>query len=164
MIDQESFEKLLPVACQWAKEQEEFVLAHGTPLSAQHLADARLAGVTDCEQIRVLIVDRIPLPESGELAEATQRTRIITEDTRCAGFGHAILIRAEAWGDRELLLHNFVHIAQCERCGGLEQWIRQYLVDRQTSAAFTVGSFEEEARRIAHEICASAKDDSGSKN
>ena len=118
------------------------------------MADARLAGVRDCERVRVLVVDRIPLPESGELADAARRTRIITEDTRCVGFGHAVMIRAEAWGDRELLLHNLVHVAQCERSGGLEQWIRQYLFDRQTCATFTVGSLEDEARRIAREICA----------
>ncbi|PYJ10407.1 MAG: hypothetical protein DMF06_06385 [Verrucomicrobia bacterium] len=72
MIDQETFEKLLPLAYQWAKEQEEFVLTHGIPLHAQHLADARLAGVGDCERVRVLIVRRIPLPKSGELAEAAR--------------------------------------------------------------------------------------------
>jgi hypothetical protein len=154
MIEQETFEQLLPLAYHWAKAQEEFVLIHGTPLGPQHMEDARLAGVRDCERVRVLVVDRIPLPESGELADAARRARIITGDTRCVGFGHAIIIRAEAWGDRELLLHNLVHVAQCERSGGLEQWIRQYLCDRQTSASFTVGSLEDEARGIAREICA----------
>jgi hypothetical protein len=154
VIDQEAFEQLLPLAYQWAKAQEEFVLAHGTPLSAQHIADARLAGVRDVRRVRVLVVDRIPLPEGDELADAVRRTHIITEDTRCVGVGHAVIIRAEAWGDRELLLHNFVHVAQCERSGGLEQWIRHYLIDRQTSASFTQGSLEEEARRVAREICA----------
>ena len=160
MIDQETFEQVLPLAYQWAKAQEEFVLAHGTPLSPQHMADARFAGVRDCERIRVLVVARIPLPESGELAEAARRTRIITEDTRCVGFGHAVMIRAEAWGDRELLLHNLVHVAQCERSGSLEQWIRQYLFDRQTCATFTVGSLEDEARRIAREICTELRSNS----
>ena len=154
MIDQETFESLLPLAYQWAKAQEEFVLTHGTPLSPHHMADARLAGVRDCERIRVLLVDRIPLPEGGELAEAARRTGIITGETRCVGFGHAIIIRAEAWGDRELLLHNLVHVAQCERSGGLEQWIRQYLEDRANCATFTLGSLEDEARRTAREICA----------
>jgi hypothetical protein len=153
VIDQETFDKLLPLAYEWAKAQEEFVLAHGIALSPQQVADARVAGVRDCERVRVLIVDRIPLPESGELAEAARRTHIITEDTRCVGFGHAIMIRAEAWGDRELLLHNLVHVAQCERSGGLEPWIRIYLLDRQTSASFTLGALEEEARRRAREIC-----------
>ena len=154
MIDQETFENLLPLAYQWAKTQEEFVLTHGIPLSPAQVDDARLAGVRDHERVRVLVVDRIPLPESGELAEAARRAHIITEDTRCVGLGHAILIRAEAWGDRELLVHNLVHIAQCERSGGLEQWVQQYLLDRQTSASFTLGALEEEARRRAREICA----------
>ncbi|HWL94596.1 MAG TPA: hypothetical protein VNT79_13820 [Phycisphaerae bacterium] len=154
MIDQETFENLLPVAYQWAKAQEEFVLAHGTPLRPQQMADARRAGVRDCERVRILVVDRIPLPESGDLAEAARRTHIIAGDTRCVGFGHAIMVRAEAWGDRELLVHNLVHVAQCERSGGLEQWIRHYLMDRQASASFTVGVLEEEARRVAREICA----------
>ena len=125
MIDQGTFDQLLPLAYQWAKAQEEYVLAHGAPLSPQHTADARLAGVKDCERVRVLVVDRIPLPEDPELAEAARRIQILTEDTRCVGVGHAIIIRAEAWGDRELLLHNLVHIAQCERSGGLEPWVRQ---------------------------------------
>jgi hypothetical protein len=154
VFDQETFDNLLPLAYQWAKAQEEFVLAHGIPLSPHQVDDARLAGIRDCERIRVLVVDRIPLPESGDLADAARRAHIITEDTRCVGLGHAILIRAEAWGDRELLLHNLVHVAQCERSGGLEQWIRHYLVDRQTSASFTLGALEEEARRVAREICA----------
>ena len=154
MSDQETFENILTLAYEWAKTQEEYVLRHGIPLSPQHLADARRAGVRDCERIRVLIVDRIPLPETGALAEAARRTHIISADTRCVGFGHALMIRAEAWGDRELLVHNLVHVAQCERSGSLEQWIRDYLIDRKTSAAFTLGTLEEEARRIAREICA----------
>lgn len=154
MNNQETFELLVALAYQWAKAQEEFVLAHGIPLGPQALADARRAGVRDCDRIRVLVVDRIPLPETGDLAEAAHRTRIVTPDTRCVGVGHAIMIRGEAWGDRELLVHNLVHIAQCERSGGLEQWVQQYLFDRKTSAAFTVGTLEEEARRMAREICA----------
>ena len=153
MIDQETFEDLLPLAYQWARNQEEFVLAHGMALQTQQLSDARLAGVRDCERIRVLVVDRIPLPEDARLVEATRRVRVLTEDTRCTGFGHAIIIRADAWGDRELLLHNLVHIAQCERSGGLEPWIREYLSNRITCPDFTVGTLEEEARRIAREIC-----------
>jgi hypothetical protein len=156
VIDQETFEQLLPVAYQWARLQEEFVLTHGNPLSSQHIADARLAGVQDCARVRVLVVDRMPLPEDPTLAAASRRIGIITEDTRCMGFGHALIIRVDAWNDRELILHNFVHIAQCERSGGLEEWCRQYLSDRMSCPKFTIGSLEEEARRIAREICTTA--------
>jgi hypothetical protein len=154
MIDQDTFERLLPLAYQWAKATEEFALACGAPLSPRHMADARLAGVQDCSKIRVLVVDRIPMPENRELAAAARRTGIITDDTRCVGFGHAVIIRADAWGDRELLLHNLVHIAQCERSGGLERWVRQYIGNRCDCADFTIGSLEQEARRLAREICA----------
>jgi hypothetical protein len=153
MTDEQTFEHLLFLAYQWCKATEEFVLAHGVPLSARQLGDARLAGVKDCGRIRVLVVDRIPLPDNPDLAAATRRAQIITEDTPCVGFGHALVIRADAWSDRELLVHNMVHIAQCERSGGLEPWVYRYLGNRQSCAQFSIGSLEEEARTTAREIC-----------
>jgi hypothetical protein len=155
VIDQETFQSLLPLAYQWAKAQEEFVLASGAPLTSRQIEDARRAGIQDCSRVRVLVVDRIPLPDDPELANAARRTGIVTHDTRCIGFGHAVIVRADSWGDRELLLHNLVHIAQCERSGGLEKWVQLYLGNRTNCANFTIGSLEDEARRTAREICAS---------
>ena len=154
MIDRQKFEHLLPLAVKWAKAQEEFVLTHGSPLGARHLADARLAGVQNPARIRVLVVDRISLPDDLQLAEMSKRIGIINEDTRCMGFGYALIIRVDAWNDRELILHNLVHIAQCERSGGLKEWCQKYLGDRTSCAKFTIGSLEEEARRFARETCA----------
>lgn len=153
MIDRQTFEELLPLAYQWAKAQEEFVLERGVPLGPEHTTDALLAGVQDCTRVRVLVVDRIPLPENPELAEAARRIGILTEDTRCIGFGRALIIRVDAWGDREMVLHNLVHIAQCERSGSLEQWVREYLGDRANCPDFTIGAYEVEARRLACELC-----------
>lgn len=154
MIDRQKFEHLLPLAVKWAKAQEEFVLKHGNPLSARYMADAQLAGVQKPARVRVLAVDRISLPDHPQLAEASKRIGIITEDTRCMGFGYALIIRVDAWNDRELILHNLVHIAQCERSGGLAHWCREYLGDRMSCPKFTIGLLEEEARRFAREICA----------
>ena len=154
MIDQETFERLLPLAYQWAKAQEQFILARGAPLGTRHTADARQVGVQDCSRVKVLVVDRIPLPDNTELAEASRRTHIVTDASRGVTIGHGIMIRADCWGDRELILHQLVHVAQCERSGGLEPFVQEYLCDRHTCAKFTIGSLEDEARRIAHEICA----------
>ena len=153
MVNQETFEYLLPLAYQWAKSQEDYVIARGTSLGPRHLEDAARAGIHELSRVRVLVVDRIPLPENGELAEAARRIGIINEDTRCMGFGHALIIRADAWAERELILHNLIHIAQCERSGGLEQWVRQYLIDRANCPDFTIGALEREARSLAREIC-----------
>jgi hypothetical protein len=154
MIDQETFERLLPLAYQWAKAQEQFILARGAPLGPRHTADAHRVGVRDCSRVKVLVVDRIPLPDNKELAEATRHEHLITNACRGVTIGHGIIIRADCWGDRELMLHQLVHVAQCEGSGGLEPFLEEYLRDRRTCTNFTIGSLEDQARRIAHEICA----------
>ena len=154
MIDQEKFERLAPLACQWAKSQEAYILKHGAPLAPHQLADAGRAGVQDPTRVRVLVVDRIPLPDDHELADAARRAQIITEASRGVAIGYGIIIRADSWQNRELLLHQLVHVAQCERCGSLESYVGEYLSDRRNSPDFSVGSFEDEARGLAREICA----------
>jgi len=153
MIDRNVFEQLSPSAMAWAKAQEKFILECGMPLSERATADAIRVGVKDPSRVRVLVVDRIPLPEDKELAEASRRIDLITESSRAIAIGYGIVVRADRWGDRELLVHQLVHVAQSERCGGLEPYVQQYLHDRHTCAEFTVGAFEEEARRVAREIC-----------
>lgn len=154
MIDQEKFERLAPLAYQWAKQQEAYILQHGARLGAHQVADAVRAGVQNPERVRVLVVDRIPLPDDKELAEAARRAQIITEASRGVAIGYGIIIRADSWQNRELLLHQLVHVAQCERYGSLEAYVGEYLSDRVSSPDFSAGSLEEEARGLAREICA----------
>jgi len=153
VVDQETFDRLLPRACEWAKAQEQFILDRGMPLDSRYTADAHRVGVRDNSRIRVLVVDRIPLPEDEELAAAARHTQIMTGSCRGVALGHGIIIRADAWGDRELILHQLVHVAQCERSGGLESFVQCYLSDRHQCEEFSVGLLEEEARRIARDIC-----------
>ena len=157
MIDQEKFERFTPLACQWAKKQEAYILKHGVPLASHQLADALRAGVQDPARVRVLVVDRIPLPDDEELAEAARRAQIITDASRGVAIGHGIMIRGDSWQNRELLLHQLVHVAQCERSGGLESFVGEYLSDRRRSPDFSVGSLEDEARGLAREICAAER-------
>jgi hypothetical protein len=154
LIDQETFDDLLPLACQWARVQEDSILSCGVPLDQWQVADAKRVGVRDWSRVRVLVVDRIPMPENDALAKAAQDANIINSGCRGVAIGHGIIIRADRWGDRELLLHQLVHVAQCERSGGLTPFVQEYLSDRRNCPKFTVGAFEEEARRIAREICA----------
>jgi hypothetical protein len=157
MIDQKDFERLAPLACQWAQSQEAYILEHGAPLAAHQVADARCAGVEAIGRVRVLVVDRIPLPENKELADAARHAQIITDSSKAVAIGHGIVVRADSWQNRELLLHQLVHVAQCERSGGLESFVIEYLLDRRGSRDFSLGSLEEEARSRAREICAGAQ-------
>lgn len=157
MIDQKTFDHLAPLACQWSKAQEAYILKNGVPLTAAQARDARRAGVQDPDRVRVLVVDRIPLPDGTELADAARQSQIITDASRGVAIGHGVIIRADSWQNRELLLHQLVHVAQCERSGGLETFVMEYLLDRSSSRDFSVGSFEDEARGLAREICAQDK-------
>ena len=157
MIDQKDFERLAPLACQWAKAQEAYILKHGVPLTREQVADAQRAGVENTARVRVLLVDRIPMPDDKELADAARRAQIITDSSQAVAIGHGIIVRADSWQNRELLLHQLVHIAQCERSGGLESFVSEYLMDRRGSRNFSLGSLEDEARSLAREICASHK-------
>jgi hypothetical protein len=157
MIDQKDFERLAPLACQWAQNQEAYILKHGAPLAAHQVADARRAGVEAIGRVRVLVVDRIPLPENKELADAARQAQIITDSSKAVAIGHGIVVRADSWQNREVLLHQLVHVAQCERSGGLESFVIEYLLDRRSSRDFSLGSLEEEARSRAREICAGAQ-------
>lgn len=153
-MDPETFLRLAPLACQWARTQEELILRMGVPLGEKQLADARLAGVQDPTRVRILVVDRVPLPDEPPLAEAAARAQIIPRAARGMAIGHGIIIRADCWPERELVLHQLVHVAQCERAGCLENFVQEYLCDRTTCADFTLGSLEGEARGLAREICA----------
>jgi hypothetical protein len=90
---------------------ENFVLQHGSPLPRRQVTYARQVGVKDICRVRVLAVDRMPLPEEPALAEASRRTQIITDSCRAIAIGHAVVLRADAWGDRELFLHQLVHVS-----------------------------------------------------
>ena len=154
MIKQELLERLASAARDWAKAQETFILQLGAPLGPSQVTDAERVGVRDASRVRVLPVDRIPLPDDVELAEAARRAQIITETSLAVTVGYGIMLRADRWQDRELMLHQLVHVAQCERCGDLQTFVEQYLNDRSSCADFSVGSLEDEARSVAREICA----------
>lgn len=150
----EAWKRLVPLARDWALGQEQFILNLGAPLDSQQISDGARVGVIQTARVRVLPVDRIPMPADLELAHAATRAQIIMENSPAVTLGYGIMIRADRWRDRELMLHQLVHVAQAERCGGLESFVEQYLTDRSTCADFTIGSLEDEARSIAREICA----------
>lgn len=152
VIDQDQFVRLSPLAVAWAREQEECVLRFGSPLGERQVADARIAGVAHPEKVRLLAVDRIPIPKHPELAAIARAAQIITDASRGTAMGYGVLLRIDCWNDREVLMHQLIHVAQRERCGSLDAWVLEYLANRR-DARFSFGSLEDEARERARELC-----------
>ena len=152
LITPEEFENLLPQACAWPQDQERLILADGVPLSRLQMADAKVIGVLHPGQVRLRKVREMPMPDHPALKQAAEATGLISPLTVGLTLRYGIFIRADHWGERQLIVHELVHTAQYERLGGFEPFLRQYLMQCLT-IGYPTAPLEQEAKRIESEIC-----------
>ena len=133
-ISPEQFELLLPLACDWAAEQERHILAVGEALSETQRFDARLVGVSHPERVRLLYVPEILPPAHPMLRQAAEATQLISSLIGGLTLRYGIFIRSDCRGQRPLVVHELGHTLQYERMGGFEAFLRQYL-----SECLTIG-------------------------
>jgi hypothetical protein len=146
-----------PVAWWWAGRQESVALATGAPLDACAVADARRAGVARPERVRVRVVDDLPWPGPLWLRKLAQSARLAPQDIVGVSLGYGIWLCADVAGDRALLAHELVHVAQHERLGGLRAFLGAYLAECLTGPGYPAGVLEQEALRFAHSIRSSER-------
>lgn len=152
MITLQQFTILLPLACEWAKEQEKLILKNGVELNADQQIDAYLVGIKDPTKVRLLKVSRIPIPQVPELKKAVEFTGLLSPNTLGVTFRYGIYIRADFWDQRRLVVHELSHTMQYERMGGFEPFLEQYLRECIT-LGYPFGPLEQEAKRIESKIC-----------
>jgi hypothetical protein len=137
-------ETLIPLAVDWATEQQSLILAEGVPLSLREFSDALKVGVKDPEQVRLLQVETIPSPTHPILKAAYQMGSLAPAVPRGLTLHYGIFVRADQWRERSLILHELVHTAQYERLGGIEPFLRQYLTECVT-IGYNKSAMESEA-------------------
>jgi hypothetical protein len=145
------FEKLLPLAVNWAAAVEKRILREGVPLSVQGLADARSLGVREPERVRLLALDSVPAPTDLTLKTAVVAIQFLTPATRGLALRYGIFVRSDCWGERRLIAHELVHTAQYERLGGIRPFLRQYLTECLT-IGYPAGPMEQEAIATASRL------------
>jgi len=123
----DQLEQILPIATQWATEQERRVLCEGVPLSETELIDAKSIGVRNPERVRLLRVDTIPVPAHPILRAAAASINFLTSAPSGLALEYGIFIRADRWRERELIVHELVHTAQYQRLGGILPFLRTYI-------------------------------------
>lgn len=148
----DSINLLLDLACEWAEGQQEYILQNGSALSEQQINDAGLAGVNCPEKVRLLEVDEIPWPDNPTLESIGRETGFISDDTEGLALGYGIFLRSGSGRPRLLVAHELVHVAQCERLGGVEEFLRQYLSEC-ANFGYPYAPMEEEAVETAARIC-----------
>jgi hypothetical protein len=149
-VDQ--LDELVPLAAQWAIEQERRGLCEGVPLCEAELADAKKIGVTNPERIRLLRVETIPVPAHPMLRAAAASMSFLTATPRGLALDHGIFIRSDCWRDRELIVHELVHTWQYQRLGGIVPFLRTYLYQCAT-VGYARAPLELEALAIAERVC-----------
>ncbi len=122
-----SLPALLPRAVAWAEAQSRSVLERGSALKAAELTLARRVGVWRPENIRVSVVDRMPVPDDAQLRIAAIQTGLLAAGTLGLTLGYAVLVRRGHEASLRLLSHEFRHVSQYERAGSIASFLPLYL-------------------------------------
>ena len=117
---------IAPATARWAADQERHILAEGQPLNHEALAFALELDINEPESIRVLEVKSVPLPAPRPLVKLATRWGIPVFEPAGMALGRGIYLLD---GHSRILRHELVHVAQYQRLGGIEPFMRQYLVE-----------------------------------
>ena len=153
MITEEQFMNLLPIAVEWAKENEDIIVQEGVPLTKSQMIDARTLEISQADRIRLMKVKTIPMPNEPSLKAAAQETKLITPQTAGLTLRYGIFIRSDCWGDRWLIVHELVHTSQYEKLGGFSQFLKEYL-HQCITIGYPEAPMEQEAIERVKQICA----------
>ena len=148
----QQLEELLPLAAQWATEQERRVLCEGVRLSEIEMADAKAIGVRNPERVRLLRVQTIPVPAHPMLRSAAASINFLTAAPRGLALEYAIFVRADHWRDRALIAHELVHTAQYQRLGRILPFLQTYIYQCAT-VGYPNAALELEAIATAERVC-----------
>jgi hypothetical protein len=136
-------------AIAWAEEQERQAARQGARLTPEQQEIARRVGVREPGKIRLVVVDRIPLPEEAALKMAAGKAGLVPASAAGITLGYAVLVRRGYENNPRLLSHEFRHVAQYEQQGGIREFLNLHL--RQLAEfGYEDSPFEVDAR--AHEI------------
>jgi hypothetical protein len=136
---------LLPLAVAWTRSMENSSMKQGKPLAEWQIADARDVGVRRPQNVRLVFVDSMPVPVDPVLAVAAVESGLLSSNTQGLTFGYAVYILRTRIGERRLLRHELWHVAQYERCGGIEPFLLEYLTQVLT-IGYRDAPLEQDAR------------------
>ncbi|MEM7013371.1 MAG: hypothetical protein AAF585_18020 [Verrucomicrobiota bacterium] len=118
---------LIPFATHWANRQQSLALEKGVALTERESVTAQMLGVENVDRIRLMQVDRIPMPDGPLLGTAARAAGFVSDHTSGLSLGYAIFIRSDVWRDAHIIAHECVHTSQFERLGGMRRYLGEYL-------------------------------------
>lgn len=139
---------LLPRAIGWVEAQSAWILENGKPLDETGLRLARAVGVAFPGNIRISVVDTLPLPDDPELRAVALETGLLGPGMIGVTFGYGIYLCAGHVSNR-LISHECRHVYQYEAAGSIPAFLAVYL-QQIASVGYHDAPLEVDARR--HEM------------
>ena len=140
--------QLLPGAIAWAETRAKEVADTGMPLDDSSSALARMVEVQQPEQIRISLVESLPLPDEPNLREAALQTGLLGPGMVGLTLGYSVII-CQGHLTRRLMSHEFRHVYQFEQRGSISTFLPVYL-QQIVEFGYANCPFEMDAR--AHEV------------
>ena len=134
-----------PATARWAQDQERRILAEGKPLEADALEFAAGLKIENPEGLRVLEINPIPAPIPQPLLKLAESWGLPVFAPAGMTLGRGIYI---LHGHSGVIRHELVHVAQYQRLGGIEPFMKQYLLECLFHGYFAA-PLEQEAREVS---------------
>lgn len=139
---------LMPSAIAFAEDHSRYIGRAGKPLSDSWLKLAKSVGVVHPEEIRIAVVDEIPMPQDERLQQLALETGVIGPHTAGLTLGYGIYLVEKAASAR-LVSHELRHVHQYEAYGSISAFLEAYL-NEVAEFGYENAPLELDAR--AHEI------------
>lgn len=138
--------RLAELEYEWMQECETRIRENGEPLSDERQQLAETVGVQHAENVRVLHVETLPLPENETLKQFYLENNIHSATSNGRTRGYGIFIKNGPFqDDNRLYAHELVHVAQIERLGRkrfIKTYFQQVLDYGYTEAPLEVAARE----------------------
>lgn len=138
----------LPLGTRWVRKQEAAILREGRPLQEWERLWAQNVGVRRPEEVRILPVPRVPTPGQTLTGLFHRVFGVLSEGPTGMAVNYGIYLEASQATNPSLLVHELTHVAQFERLGGVEEFLREYLT-QCVRDGYWDSDLEQEAREAA---------------
>ncbi len=142
MITSEDVQRIFPKAVLWVTQMEQACMEMGQPLLPQNRQDGEMIGIRELAAVRVMVLNEMPAPSDPELRQLAAGMT----------FGHGIVLKNGHY-NRHLIAHELGHVLQYERFGGIEPFLVAYIAEVVFPPYYPNGPLEQEAERLANNVC-----------
>jgi hypothetical protein len=121
---------LMPLVIKWFNDTENNLYPKGRHLTNAEKKRAKELGVHNPDQVRVVILDKFPMPTDKVLLKKAKSYGLgsIFEGGRT--MGNVILLKPKYKDNSIILSHELVHVAQYDRMG-YKNFLRRYLIEME---------------------------------